>query len=298
MSFDFPVPASYFQMKDTLRLWANESGLAAYASSMFGTDSGSPNSRDKSTSDGNSWEQDTFGARIEVVQMHLNLSVKPFVIYGVEDIDRGRELLQQAYRSEPLFQWVLGDLKNDPQAKRKKEAFLEWMLDWKLKNTISYSHMMAIANPATKELAGCALVTYPGSKTEIHQLLSLLKTGSAPPLFLGPAVKARFSALEHMSAARDRLAGQGPHWYIHLLGVGHAEQGQGTGRLMMRIVCALADQDALPVHLQVVGSKNKAFFEKCGFRAMQAMDVTSENAPPLKIHLMTRVPFPKSIELV
>eukprot|EP00961_Rhodomonas_salina_P231758 3131018-Rhodomonas_salina.2 len=118
MSFDFPVPASYFQMKDTLRLWANESGLAAYASSMFGTDSGSPNSRDKSTSDGNSWEQDTFGARIEVVQMHLNLSVKPFVIYGVEDIDRGRELLQQAYRSEPLFQWVLGDLKNDPQVRR------------------------------------------------------------------------------------------------------------------------------------------------------------------------------------
>lgn len=56
--------------------------------------------------------------RIEVVQMHLNLSVKPFVIYGVEDIDRGRELLQQAYRSEPLFQWVLGDLKNDPQVRR------------------------------------------------------------------------------------------------------------------------------------------------------------------------------------
>ena len=44
-------------------------------------------------------------------------------------------------------------------------------------------------------------------------------------------------------------------------------------------------------------SRNKAFFEKCGFRALQTLEVTSEDAPTLKINVMTRVPFPKSIEL-
>ena len=44
-------------------------------------------------------------------------------------------------------------------------------------------------------------------------------------------------------------------------------------------------------------SRNKAFFEKCGFRALQTLEVTSEDAPTLKINVVTRVPFPKNIEL-
>ena len=44
--------------------------------------------------------------------------------------------------------------------------------------------------------------------------------------------------------------------------------------------------------------RNRAFFEQCGFRAMQTVDVCSEDSPVVKIYHMTRVPFPKSIELV
>ncbi len=51
------------------------------------------------------------------------------------------------------------------------------------------------------------------------------------------------------------------------------------------------------IHVLHMG-RNKAFFEQCGFRAMQTMDVCSEDSPVLKIYFMTRVPFPKSIELV
>ena len=36
---------------------------------------------------------------------------------------------------------------------------------------------------------------------------------------------------------------------------------------------------------------------RCGFRTMQTLEVTSEDAPTLKIYVMKRVPFPKSIEL-
>jgi hypothetical protein len=43
---------------------------------------------------------------------------------------------------------------------------------------------------------------------------------------------------------------------------------------------------------------NRAFFEQCGFRAMQTVDLCSEDSPVVKIYHMTRVPFPKSIELV
>jgi hypothetical protein len=48
------------------------------------------------------------------------------------------------------------------------------------------------------------------------------------------------------------------------------------GRMLMRIISALADQDAYPVHLEVSGSRNRAYFEQCGFRTMETIDVCSE----------------------
>lgn len=112
--------------------------------------------------------------------------------------------------------------------------------------------------------------------------------------------------------------------YIHMLGVAPEHQCKGVGRMLMRIISALADQDAYPVHLEVSGSRNRAYFEQCGFRTMETIDVCSEvrrphlckpsfldfkalpvfsaapspqDSPTLKICLMTRVPFPKLIEL-
>ena len=46
--------------------------------------------------------------------------------------------------------------------------------------------------------------------------------------------------------------------------------------MLMRIISALADQDAYPVHLEVSGSRNRAYFEQCGFRTMETIDVCSE----------------------
>ena len=54
--------------------------------------------------------------------------------------------------------------------------------------------------------------------------------------------KARFAAFEHTHSARDRLAGQGSDWHVQMLGVDPEQMGQGVGRMLMRIICALADQ--------------------------------------------------------
>jgi hypothetical protein len=61
-----------------------------------------------------------------------------------------------------------------------------------------------------------------------------------------------------------------------MLGISPKHQGKGMGRMLMRIISALADQDAYPVHLEVSGSRNRAYFEQCGFRTMETIDVCSE----------------------
>ena len=76
-----------------------------------------------------------------------------------------------------------------------------------------------------------------------------------------------------------------------MLAVSPEHQGKGVGRMIMRIISALADQDAIPVHLEVSGSRNKAYFEQCGFRTMETIDVCSE---VIFVSLQHMLPDPSS----
>lgn len=279
--------------KDRIREWTSSSGNA--------------NSKERCRDEVDSSRED-FSTRIQTVQLHLNLPVRPFLVNTGRDFEQARRVLREAYAEDQVFKWLLGDLRKDPQAAQKTKALLDWMVDWKISTCWRLSYCVAIPHRSqsdtgsASEIKGCAIITCPGylwsrQLGEMQQILALLNSGSSPPPLLGPQCKARFAALEHMTNAKSRIADEGPHWRIHMLGVAPNQQRQGTGRMLMRIICALADQDALPVHLEVAGSRPRAFFEQCGFRAMETADVCSEDSPTLKIAAMTRVPFPKSIEL-
>ena len=235
--------------------------------------SGNASSKERCRDEVDPSSREDFATRIQTVQLHLNLPVRPLLVNTGKDFEQVRKVLREAYAEDQIFKWLLGDVRKDPQAAQKTSALLDWMVDWRISTCWRFSYCVAIPNRAqadsgaASDIKGCAIITCPGylwsrQLGEMQQILALLNSGSSPPPLLGPQCKARFAALEHMSNAKSRVADEGPHWRIHMLGVASNQQRQGTGRLLMRIICALADQDALPVHLEVAGSRPRAFFEQ------------------------------------
>jgi hypothetical protein len=78
--------------------------------------------------------------------------------------------------NEPLFRWLLGDVRKDIRGKAKENILLEWLIDWRVSSCLRYSHTLAIPRPPRQgqsatfgesgeqgfDVRGCAIVTYPG----------------------------------------------------------------------------------------------------------------------------------------
>ncbi len=69
----------------------------------------------------------------------------------------------------------------------------------------------------------------------------------------------------------DEVARRGmptsPHYYLGVIGVDPARQGQGIGRELLAAFCALSDADGLSggVYLETANPANVRFYERAGF---------------------------------
>ena len=86
----------------------------------------------------------------------------------------------------------------------------------------------------------------------------------------GPEAYRRFTeAYRHFEHIHHQCVA-GPHWYLALLGVSPRRQGQGIGRALLTPVLRRADQEALPCYLETFVSDNVPFYERRGFRVVDA----------------------------
>jgi ribosomal protein S18 acetylase RimI-like enzyme len=73
-----------------------------------------------------------------------------------------------------------------------------------------------------------------------------------------------FNALEqHHAAAMPH-----PHWYLLLLGVSPAAQGQGVGGELIQPILQQADRDQLPCYLETFSERAVGFYQKHGFEVV------------------------------
>jgi len=59
-----------------------------------------------------------------------------------------------------------------------------------------------------------------------------------------------------------------PHWYVMVVGVAPAFQGQGYGRALLQPMLDRAYTDGVPCYLETTQPKNVTFYQRLGFRVL------------------------------
>jgi ribosomal protein S18 acetylase RimI-like enzyme len=115
-------------------------------------------------------------------------------------------------------------------------------------------------------LAGVALWLPPGTTSDEEALGTLIER-TAPA-----------SIQQDAAGVFEQMAGfhpHEPHWYLPLIGVDPARQGQQLGDKLMAHALARCDADRLPAYLESSNPRNLGFYQRHGFEALGRIQVGS-----------------------
>ena len=84
-----------------------------------------------------------------------------------------------------------------------------------------------------------------------------------------------FALLDQM----ERYHPTEPHWYLPLIGVDPARQGNGYGAALMRHALAACDRDGVPAYLESTNPRNVPLYERHGFALLGT--IQAGTSPPL-----------------
>ncbi len=117
---------------------------------------------------------------------------------------------------------------------------------------------------------GAALWLPPGVRSDTAALVPWLRRT------LSPAVQPDyFAVLERM----ERFHPREPHWYLAILGIDPAHQGQGYGSALLRHGLMRCDRDHACAYLESSNPKNIPLYERYGFELQGAIQAGA--SPPL-----------------
>jgi GNAT superfamily N-acetyltransferase len=127
----------------------------------------------------------------------------------------------------------------------------------------AFSHGSAFC---TEDYAGAALWLPPETHPDDKELQALLQSTVSPSLAKETAVVFEQMATYHPSE---------PHWFLPLIGVDPAHQGEGHGGALMAYALAWCDRDHVPAYLESSNPRNISFYERHGFESLGAIQVGS-----------------------
>jgi ribosomal protein S18 acetylase RimI-like enzyme len=161
-------------------------------------------------------------------------------------------LLARAFAQDPFYRWlVLPDSRRDQRLGATFELFLRQM-----SGNLNETHVTGAPD-------GCAVWRRPGE----HKL-SLLQQLKLLPAFARIMGLSRIpnglKLLEAMDQLHERLAPE-PHFYLFVLGVEPARQGQGLGAQLLEPILKRCDREGQRAFLETSEGSNVAFYERRGF---------------------------------
>lgn len=172
------------------------------------------------------------------------------------------EALGRAFFDDPLLMYLMPD--GDARRRLAPQFF---------QRLVRAGHLFG-ETYTTPEASGVAYWMRPGGALSKEQAE---RAGMDEiPAIVGEDAFAGFSTVvAFLKEFRMRDAPEG-HWYLELLGVDTALQGQGAGSALMQPVLEQADAEGVPCYLETANEKNVAFYQKQGFDVIvDTVDPTS-----------------------
>jgi len=159
-----------------------------------------------------------------------------------------------AFAADPMARWTWPDARQYLAAMpRMVRAF----------GSRAFSHDSAFC---TDGYAGTALWLPPGVEADEEGLGAVIESTVAGSL------RAESDAIfERMATFHP----DEPHWYLPLIGVDPAHQGEGQGAALMAHALARCDRDHAPAYLESSNPRNIPFYERHGFEPLGAIQVGS-----------------------
>jgi ribosomal protein S18 acetylase RimI-like enzyme len=166
--------------------------------------------------------------------------------------------LVAAFMDDPVSEWATPRESLRP---RMLERFYTALVKMKLPGGFVYTDAAR---------SGAALWSPPGAwRNTIGEELQVARAFADPRLWArGPLVARGMFGIDRQHPSEPK------HFYLAMLGVAPAAQGQGLGSRLMQPVLELCDTDGVPAYLESSKESNIAFYARHGFR------VTHEIALP------------------
>lgn len=178
-------------------------------------------------------------------------------------VDEAGAVLAAAFQDDPFVAYLLPD----PERRRGRAG--RWFMTTGVRYALRYGEVYATGG----DVAGAAVWLAPGG-TEMT-VPRMARAGMlAAPLRIGPGAFVRLMRFAGFEETLQHRHAPGPHWYLIVLGVDPAHQGEGIGGRLIAPVLAKADAAGRPCYLETMSEANLAFYRRHGF------EVVGEGAAP------------------
>lgn len=182
-------------------------------------------------------------------------------------LDAAIDVLAHSFLTDPMFQYFY----SEQDSVRLKT--LQWLSRLILRYSQPYEHIYT-----TADLQGVAMWIPPG-KYPLNDLRLLQLGFYALPFKLQWRRSLQFLSLFNKIENFHKHDMPQPHWYLFMLGVAPASQGQGIGGLLIEPILNQADLEKLPCYLETSSERGVRFYQKYGFETVRTGRL-SESAPP------------------
>lgn len=174
------------------------------------------------------------------------------------DTERAVGVITLAFSADPVVRWVY------PDAYSYSRYFPEFV------QAFGGGAFEADTAYIAGDYVGAALWLPPGVHADADRLGMIVQATVDESLH---------DALADLVSQQAESHPEEPHWYLPLIGVDPARQGQGYGSQLLERALADVDRDGLPAFLEATTPASRALYERYGFEVVREIRVPG--APPM-----------------